>query len=454
MRQKNAGIGGDLVFFGSVSLLGIGLLVLFFVFTGTIRNRDNLLVEYEASRISAGLFEEWLQTGSIDTVWLDGRITSAGVYSSRGEALLQVGDAPAQLPDDKLVPTPQTTPLSLMPGMMDPETSRYRNPAGTSEARETAEIWWEDDRLTVVRPLGMPRNRMNQMRLGAPGPNQWMRDQAITTYYLYLQFSPDGFKRESIFMNIAIAAIPGGLVAFFGLIIVLYVRNRRYQRKETHNRELVQLGEAARVLAHEMKNPLGIIRIETGTLLRTVPENSGRESVLVINSEVSRLSQLIDRIGDFLRSPLGSPEHFNPASEAELCLAPYRERIILSLPNESRRVIFMDKQRYHSILNNLVSNALESLPEGQNKDPAAVRVEMEEKRNSVEMRVIDTGCGIDLAHIARVCDPFFTTKIRGTGIGLALVKRFVESAGGSLAIHSTPGVGTRITIILPTEVPA
>lgn len=98
------------------------------------------------------------------------------------------------------------------------------------------------------------------------------------------------------------------------------------------------------------------------------------------------------------------------------------------------------------VLSNLISNAIDALPNGGNIFISA-RIEDEE----IVLTVEDTGVGIAEENLGRLFKPFFTTKERGTGLGLAICKRFVELHGGHIFVESKVGRGTKFTIRLPVE---
>jgi signal transduction histidine kinase len=100
------------------------------------------------------------------------------------------------------------------------------------------------------------------------------------------------------------------------------------------------------------------------------------------------------------------------------------------------------------VLLNLLTNAYEAMPEG-----GAITVSVREANGRLEIKVVDSGSGMDDTVAARVFEPFYTQKARGIGLGLAVTKRIVDSHGGSIAVDSTPGAGSTFTIELPVAEP-
>jgi two-component system sensor histidine kinase HydH len=235
--------------------------------------------------------------------------------------------------------------------------------------------------------------------------------------------------------------------AVMASVYVLYRRGARDRRRLEEQKQLVALGEAARTLSHEIKNPLAAIRLRADVLARFVrPE--GEQDLRTIRQEVDRLRELTDRIGDFLKNPLGDPQPVDlGAFLAEvLPLAGRRVRVRLEQGPDVR--VRFDRDRLRSVVDNLVANALQS-------DPAAgevlvlVRVLQGRASGTVTLSVLDRGEGIAREIRAQVFEPFFTTRLTGSGIGLSITRRFVQAAGGSLALLPREGGGTEARVTLP-----
>jgi signal transduction histidine kinase len=103
------------------------------------------------------------------------------------------------------------------------------------------------------------------------------------------------------------------------------------------------------------------------------------------------------------------------------------------------------------VLENLVINALESLPAGDGRVTVGTAEAATPEDRRVTITVSDTGAGIAPEAVDRIFDDFYTTKERGTGLGLSIVRRLVTDMGGRIRVHSEPGRGTTFTVDLPTE---
>jgi two-component system sensor histidine kinase HydH len=227
-------------------------------------------------------------------------------------------------------------------------------------------------------------------------------------------------------------------------VYLLYRRGARDRRRLEEQKQLVHLGEAARTLSHEIKNPLAAIRLRADVLGRFVRPEGG-EDLRVILQEVDRLRELTDRVGDFLKNPLGDPRPVELAGFLREALPLSGRRVRLGAPELAEpALVAFDRDRLRSVVDNLVSNALQSDPAG-----GEVLVRVLAGKTAVTLSVLDRGPGIPRAIRGQVFEPFFTTRAEGSGIGLSITRRFVLAAGGSIRLRAREGGGTEARIALP-----
>jgi two-component system sensor histidine kinase HydH len=108
--------------------------------------------------------------------------------------------------------------------------------------------------------------------------------------------------------------------------------------------------------------------------------------------------------------------------------------------------IMIDPDRFKQVLLNLYLNSIEAMEDG---GTLSVKVRNDKDLDSVEITISDTGRGIREEDLAHIFDPYFTTKSSGTGLGLAVVHKIIESHNGKIRVESQPGIGTTVTILLP-----
>ena len=228
------------------------------------------------------------------------------------------------------------------------------------------------------------------------------------------------------------------------------LRTIRSQQDELIRREkLASVGQLLAALAHDLRNPLGVIRSSAQLILDGPQEEAIRQEMArYIIEEVDKLSH---RIHDFLRYARQKPPDKKVVAAENVMRAAQRQweaqgghghirvthRFEQNLP-----AIQVDPEQIKEALMNLLINAREAMPEG---GQLSLRTCMG-AQGDVHMKVTDSGSGIAPDHLSRICEPFFTTKEYGTGLGLTNVKRLVEDNGGNLAVTSTPGEGTTCTL--------
>lgn len=298
-------------------------------------------------------------------------------------------------------------------------------------------------RMIPPPPLHMPLDQNGIDTVKASKPRSLMLELMRDSDLVYLELRQPEFWRKNTLLAILfpiVEIILAGLVYFIRFLVL---RNREFLDKLEQQKNLVVLGTAASTLAHEIKNPLLAIRLQTSILEKTVPEESKSE-IGIINSEVDRLSRLTVRINDYLRDPKGFPTTLDPAEIAtevglRLCGRP------LVANATSGFAILIDPERYRSILENLVRNALES---GGNEEDIGIAISSNEGRISID--VLDRGRGIAPADRLKAFDPFFTTKSKGTGIGLAICERFAVEVGGRISLEPREGGGTCARLTVPS----
>jgi len=237
-------------------------------------------------------------------------------------------------------------------------------------------------------------------------------------------------------------AIEVALAALVLFVRGILLRNADYRRRFEEQKNLVTLGTAASTLAHEIKNPLLSIKLQTRILSKTFPEE-GRRELVIIDAEVDRLTALSYRVGDYLRDPRGAPRPIDAAEIAREVGARLCGRDVLVVAEALPKVL-MDPERLRSVLENLVRNALES---GGPEEAVSIEARAEGSRARID--VLDRGTGLGPEARSRLFDPFFTTKSRGTGIGLSVCRRFVEAAGGKISLEPRPGGGCKVGVLLP-----
>jgi signal transduction histidine kinase len=221
-----------------------------------------------------------------------------------------------------------------------------------------------------------------------------------------------------------------------------------------------ELGQVAAGLAHEIRNPLHAIRLNLHALGR-LPDGSAKLNAVQVstiinesNEEIARLDRLIEELLGFAKPDELREEEIDLVAELRVTLSFISQEMQCSgvelrtrIPDQAA-MVHMDPTRLKQIMLNLLMNAKEAAGEGGRID-----VGLANHDERVEIRVSDDGPGIPEGDREHIFEPFYTTKEGGSGLGLALVKRFVEEADGRVYCDSN-GRGTTFCLVLPALVTA
>ncbi len=251
----------------------------------------------------------------------------------------------------------------------------------------------------------------------------------------------------------------------------------RFQREMSQKERLTSLGRLSTVIAHEVRNPLMIIKASLHTLRQSEPSESAlREAVADIDDEVTRLNRIVNEVLDFSR-----PIRFElaPADIAALCResaaaaqASPGAAVTLDL-DPALPMLTTDAERLRIALVNLLVNARHAVngdgragSQGPGLQPAGAVGRVDPPRvdppvtlkaaaagDRVTITITDRGVGVAPADVPHIFDPYFTTKRGGTGLGLPIAKNIVEGLGGTIAMSSSidpRGHGTEIRIDFPS----
>ena len=227
------------------------------------------------------------------------------------------------------------------------------------------------------------------------------------------------------------------------------------QAEVRRSERLAALGQLSAGLAHEIRNPLGVISASAELLVKNVAKENevAKELAGFIGAEVTRTNALVTRFLDFARPS-------KPHREVQP-LTPIVERALQTLADTAKPddpKITVEKSLAHvppfsfdatlieSAVVNLLLNGREAMADG-----GVLRVHTSADGGFARIVVSDDGPGIPAEKLEDVFNPFFTTKPRGVGLGLAMVSKFVDSHGGTITVDSEPGKGASFRILLPLD---
>ena len=258
-------------------------------------------------------------------------------------------------------------------------------------------------------------------------------------------------------------------VVFVGLVIVMSwfiaeIINRqkdellRTQQRLMQSENMAAVGELAAGVAHEINNPIGIISAYAEFLEKNTPETDPRrEDFQTIHKEARRCERIVKQLLTYARPGTGTmasvdlktlnDEVLNlvnwPASSADAPPVKIVRQYADAVP-----ALLMDENQIKQALLNLYLNALQAMPSG---GTLTIAVDPDYERNSVRLKITDTGKGISPDDLKRIFDPFFTTRPEGTGLGLAITRRILENHGAAVEVDSVADHGTTLQIYFPMD---
>ena len=217
-------------------------------------------------------------------------------------------------------------------------------------------------------------------------------------------------------------------------------------KKILDSEKLSTIGELSARLAHDIKNPLTTIK-GTVKLLKTFQGQTMDESIMkrieMMDDSIFRISHQVDGVLDYIKK---TPLKMEPTSligiiKASILPLTVPKSILINLPNIDV-TLKCDSIKMEVVFGNIILNSIQAI--GDN--PGKIYIRYAEKPDSVIIEVADSGPGISLENLDKIFDPLFTTKQRGTGLGLSSCKNIIEQHGGKISAKNTP---TTITIIMP-----
>ncbi len=238
--------------------------------------------------------------------------------------------------------------------------------------------------------------------------------------------------------------------------------NRRLQQAQAEVRRserLAALGQLTAGVAHEIRNPLGVIKGSAEMLAQKISATDALAAELAgyISSEVDRLNGIVSRFLDFAR-PLQlhrRPEEIPPLLERSLKAV--RDSGSHEAMNVERQYgadltpVPLDAELCEQVFTNLILNAYQAMGDKGGTLRVSARPVNSAERPGVEIEFADTGPGVPAELREQIFNPFFTTKRDGVGLGLSLVSRIIDEHGGSIRLASEPGEGARFRIFLPAD---
>lgn len=224
------------------------------------------------------------------------------------------------------------------------------------------------------------------------------------------------------------------------------------QDEVRRSERLAALGQLSAGLAHEIRNPLGVISASAELLSNSIARDNevAREVAGFIRSEVGRTNELVSRFLDFARPSALERTETDLNEVVNRAVSQFHETLDGGSEVKVRQrsgelpKIFCDARLIESAVANLLANGCQAMPSG-----GVIEVTTSRNGSMAQIEVADQGAGIPEEELENIFNPFFTTKPRGVGLGLAMVSKFVDAHGGRINVTSRKGHGSRFRILLP-----
>lgn len=302
-------------------------------------------------------------------------------------------------------------------------------PVGVATADHTGTITAQNPAATeLLRSLPAPQHLPNE-----PGYAE-----------IVIESRPIGIRRS--LLRAADGTAAGQVLVFEDLS-----EQRRLHEQFRRAEHLAALGQLAAGVAHEIRNPLAIIRAVGQLLSMKLQDRQDlRRHLHVLTSEADRIDRLIGELlayGDSSPLQLGAVHMASIVEDLIASLTPYAEQHQVMLQSEidgTLPPLRADSEHLRRALLNVLLNAMQASEPGQ-----IVQIRCSANAEYLQVAVRDDGVGIPATIRERIFDPFFTTRDDGTGMGLAVVSRIVSEHDGTIEVADAPGGGTDVTLRLP-----
>lgn len=219
------------------------------------------------------------------------------------------------------------------------------------------------------------------------------------------------------------------------------------------------IGQLASSVAHELRNPLGAIQnalyylkdaLASTSLMKEDPTVG--EFLDISEKEINRSNQIVGELLEYSREVKLKlqPADMNTLVEEATHALRIPETIKIDVrPEEKIPVAMVDPQKLHQVFLNLMTNAIQAMPQGGHLNIAPHLVENGNSHRLVSFEISDTGSGISEENLKHIFEPLFTTKTKGTGLGLAICQEIVRAHGGNIDVRSSLGKGTTFIVNIP-----
>jgi len=292
------------------------------------------------------------------------------------------------------------------------------------------EAWHEGIRMMVDVPLAVREQMIGLIRIYLPQRGEFTDDE--------LDF---------------IITVAEQCACIIERVQLMENQQAQFDHLATQMEKMSSLGRMAAGIAHEINNPLAGILLYSSNMSKKVPQGGPLEEGLnIIIKETQRCKTIIQGLLEFARDrePQKVPADINAIMETALGILDneFRLRHVgleLQLAENMVKTL-LDENQIEQVFINLLLNAIHAVEENGR---VTIQTAVDSENNKVQVEITDNGCGIAADDIEKIFEPFYSTKAKGTGLGLAVSYGIVKNHQGDIRVYSVPGEITRFTIELP-----
>lgn len=298
--------------------------------------------------------------------------------------------------------------------------------------------------LNLIIPPGYSDHQENVLR------SLESRESSIIGKTISLTGLRNNGEEFPIELSLSILEMEGKIT--FTAIIRDVSEHKKLETKLLHSERLAAVGHAVAHVAHELKNPLMIMGGFSNQIRKALNDDKDIQKIDMILDEVRRLENLVASLGDFTRkySLIKRPADVNSVIKDVVNImasahprGKYHFKQNLSPELEE---INCDPDKLKQVFINIISNGIEAMGEG-----GTITVSTNRTPQGIEVRINDEGIGIPYSDLEHIFEPFYTTREKGSGLGLSISYKIIEAHDGDISAYSSPGRGTTFILRLPAS---
>jgi len=226
---------------------------------------------------------------------------------------------------------------------------------------------------------------------------------------------------------------------------------KKAQEQLIKSERLAAIGQVAAMVGHDLRNPLTSIKGATYYLKKKLGpkmDEKAMEMLELIEKDIEHSNEIITDLMEYSKEIRLELTETTPKSIVRdaLSLVEVLENVQVLDLTQSEPKIKVDVAKMKRVFGNLIKNAIDAMPIG-----GKLAITSRESNANMKIAFADTGIGMTKEIMEKIWTPFFTTKAKGMGLGLAICKRIIEAHGGSISVDSTVGKGTTFTVTIPIK---